>query len=190
MVRTPLSPQERMRGERLGALLRSARGARSMAEIAALSGVPVETLRKIETGRIPTPAFFTVASLAYALDLDLADIVAYCAGGPSPKSASASRFPRFGLRPDPPQSPAGGTSAWCLPRGSAPEQDPSKGGEWGRRVVWAGTTTRRASWPASPRGVGWACPDGVQTHPKGQKAPALHNRNASSPYSYMSRSDP
>lgn len=78
-----------MRGERLGALLRSARGARPMAEIAELSGVPVETLRKIETGRIPTPAFFTVASLAYALDLDLADIVSYCAGGPSSKSASA-----------------------------------------------------------------------------------------------------
>ena len=89
MVRTPLSPQERIRGERLGALLRSARGARSMVEVAALSGVPVETLRKIETGRVPTPAFFTVASLAYALDLDLADIVAHCAGGPSPKSASA-----------------------------------------------------------------------------------------------------
>ena len=89
MVRTPLSPQERMRGARLGELLRSARGARSMAEIAGLSGVPVETLRKIETGRIPTPAFFTVASLAYALNLDLADIVAYCTGGPRPKSASA-----------------------------------------------------------------------------------------------------
>jgi transcriptional regulator with XRE-family HTH domain len=89
MVRTPLSPQERIRGERLGALLRSARGARRMAEIAALSGVPVETLRKIETGRIPTPAFFTVASLAFALDLDLADIVTHCAA-PHPKSASAS----------------------------------------------------------------------------------------------------
>jgi hypothetical protein len=32
---------------------------------------PVETLRKIETGRIATPAFFTVAALAYALELDL-----------------------------------------------------------------------------------------------------------------------
>jgi transcriptional regulator with XRE-family HTH domain len=78
MVRTPLSPQERIRGERLGALLRSARGTRSMAEIASVSGVPAETLRKIETGRIPTPAFFTVASLANALDLELAEIVSHC----------------------------------------------------------------------------------------------------------------
>jgi transcriptional regulator with XRE-family HTH domain len=68
-----------MRGERLGALLRSARGTRPMAEIAGLSGVPVETLRKIETGRIPTPAFFTVASLAFALGLTLDQIASHCA---------------------------------------------------------------------------------------------------------------
>lgn len=79
MVRTPLSPEERIRGERLGAILRTARGARSMTEIAALSGVPVETLRKIETGRIPTPAFFTIASLACALGLELDEIVDHCA---------------------------------------------------------------------------------------------------------------
>jgi DNA-binding XRE family transcriptional regulator len=79
MVRSPLSPQERMRGERLGTLLRQARGPRSMTEIAALSGVPVETLRKIETGRIPTPAFFTVASLARVLGLTLEQIASHCA---------------------------------------------------------------------------------------------------------------
>jgi transcriptional regulator with XRE-family HTH domain len=78
MVRTPLSPQERMRGERLGMLLRQARGQRSMTEIAALSGVPVETLRKIETGRIPTPAFFTIVSLAGALGLPLEQIADRC----------------------------------------------------------------------------------------------------------------
>ena len=55
-------------------LLREARGPRSMAEIAAVSGVPAETLRKIETGRIATPAFFTVAALASALGLDLAEV--------------------------------------------------------------------------------------------------------------------
>jgi len=82
-----------MRGERLGAMLRSARGARSMTEIASLSGVPVETLRKIETGRIPTPAFFTVASLAYALDLELEEIVTHCL---APAAAPS-------LRPGPPQ---------------------------------------------------------------------------------------
>jgi transcriptional regulator with XRE-family HTH domain len=68
-----------MRGERLGMLLRQARGHRSMSEIAAASGVPVETLRKIETGRIATPAFFTVAALAEALSLPLADLASRCA---------------------------------------------------------------------------------------------------------------
>jgi transcriptional regulator with XRE-family HTH domain len=59
-------------------LLREARGSRSMAEIAAASRVPAETLRKIETGRIATPAFFTVAALAAALGLSLEEIVRAC----------------------------------------------------------------------------------------------------------------
>jgi transcriptional regulator with XRE-family HTH domain len=79
MVRPPLSNYEHARGERLGTLLREARGTRSMAEIAAVSGVPAETLRKIETGRIATPAFFTVAALAAALGLALEDVVRQCA---------------------------------------------------------------------------------------------------------------
>ncbi|MFC4005340.1 helix-turn-helix domain-containing protein [Prauserella oleivorans] len=71
MVRVPLSDAERARGERLGALLREARGARSMVEVAAEAGISVETLRKIETGRIPTPAFFTVVAVADAVGLPL-----------------------------------------------------------------------------------------------------------------------
>jgi transcriptional regulator with XRE-family HTH domain len=71
MVRPPLTPAERDRGRRLGALLRTARGERTTAEIAAASGVSLEALRKIESGRVPTPAFFTVAALARALDLPL-----------------------------------------------------------------------------------------------------------------------
>jgi transcriptional regulator with XRE-family HTH domain len=67
-----------MRGERLGLLLREARGHRSMADVAAVSGVPVETLRKIETGRIVTPAFFTVAALAAAVGLSLEQIASRC----------------------------------------------------------------------------------------------------------------
>ena len=69
-----LTPEERARGRRLGARLRTARGARSLAEVAAGSGVPVETLRKIEAGRIPTPAFFTVVALASALQIPLEDL--------------------------------------------------------------------------------------------------------------------
>jgi transcriptional regulator with XRE-family HTH domain len=84
MVRPPLTRLERERGERLGMLLREARGSRSMAEVAAVSGVPAETLRKIETGRIATPAFFTVAALAAAVGLDLAEVARLCA---EPRSA-------------------------------------------------------------------------------------------------------
>ena len=74
MVRPPLTPAERDRGRRLGALLRSARGDRTPAEVAAASGVSLEALRKIESGRVPTPAFFTVAALARALELPLDEL--------------------------------------------------------------------------------------------------------------------
>ncbi|MGW9120742.1 helix-turn-helix domain-containing protein [Streptomyces sp. NPDC055663] len=82
MVRTPLTPEERRRGERLGVLLREARGGRSMVVIAASAGISAETLRKIETGRAPTPAFFTVAALAGALGLSMDEILARCAPEP------------------------------------------------------------------------------------------------------------
>ncbi|MYQ54758.1 MULTISPECIES: helix-turn-helix domain-containing protein [unclassified Streptomyces] len=78
MVRTPLTPEERRRGERLGELLRLARGPRSMVAVAASAGISAETLRKIETGRAPTPAFFTVAALAGALGLAMDDLLARC----------------------------------------------------------------------------------------------------------------
>jgi transcriptional regulator with XRE-family HTH domain len=89
MVRPPLSPAERARGERLGMLLREARGSRSMTDVAAASGVPAETLRKIETGRIATPAFFTVAALAASVGLSLEEVVAYCADAETGESLSA-----------------------------------------------------------------------------------------------------
>lgn len=73
-MRNPLTPEERERGERLGQLLREARGGRSMVEVAATAGISAETLRKIETGRAPTPAFFTVAALARALGLSMDEL--------------------------------------------------------------------------------------------------------------------
>ncbi len=76
MVRPILSPAERARGRRLGAALRQARGDRSMVEVAVAAGIPVETLRKIETGRIATPAFFTVAALGGVLGLDPVSLAA------------------------------------------------------------------------------------------------------------------
>ncbi len=42
-----------------------------MVEIAATAGISVETLRKIERGRVPTPAFFTIAAVATAIGLSL-----------------------------------------------------------------------------------------------------------------------
>jgi DNA-binding XRE family transcriptional regulator len=38
-------------------------------EVAQSAGVSVETLRKIEHGRVPTPAFFTVVAIARAVGL-------------------------------------------------------------------------------------------------------------------------
>ena len=71
MVRLPLSPDEVARGQRLGALLRRARGERSMLTTALDAGVSPETLRKIETGRVTTPAFPTIAAIAAVLGLSL-----------------------------------------------------------------------------------------------------------------------
>ncbi|MFF9685015.1 helix-turn-helix domain-containing protein [Streptomyces sp. NPDC014623] len=71
MVRLPLTPAEVARGQRLGALLRRARGERSMLEIALDARVSPETLRKIESGRVATPAFPTIAAIADTLDLSL-----------------------------------------------------------------------------------------------------------------------
>ncbi|QYM75027.1 helix-turn-helix domain-containing protein [Leucobacter luti] len=71
MVRLPLTQDEVARGQRIGALLRQARGARSMLEVSLAAGISPETLRKIESGRIATPAFSTVAGIAATLDLSL-----------------------------------------------------------------------------------------------------------------------
>ncbi|MFI6577340.1 helix-turn-helix domain-containing protein [Nocardiopsis sp. NPDC050513] len=75
MVREPLSADQIERGRLLGSLLRSARGDRTMVDVARQAGISVETLRKIEGGRIPTPAFFTVAAVGTALDLSLDDLL-------------------------------------------------------------------------------------------------------------------
>ncbi|MCW2495180.1 helix-turn-helix domain-containing protein [Jatrophihabitans sp.] len=89
MVRPILTQQERERGRLLGAALRAARGPRSMVEVSAAAGVPVETLRKIETGRIVTPAFFTVAALADALELELATLATLLTPPVTASAASA-----------------------------------------------------------------------------------------------------
>ncbi|KSW29303.1 helix-turn-helix domain-containing protein [Cellulomonas sp. B6] len=74
MVRLPLTPAEVERGKRLGALLRRARGARTILETALDAGLSPETLRKIESGRVATPSFPTIAALAAVLGLSLDDL--------------------------------------------------------------------------------------------------------------------
>ncbi len=74
MVRLPLTPEEIARGERLGAILRRARGARTILDVAAAAEVSPETLRKIESGRVATPSFPTIAAIADALGLSLDEI--------------------------------------------------------------------------------------------------------------------
>ena len=74
MVRLPLTPAEVERGQRLGALLRRARGDRSMLETALDARDSPETLRKIESGRVATPAFSTIAAIAGVLGLSLDEV--------------------------------------------------------------------------------------------------------------------
>ena len=74
MVRLPLTLEEIERGERLGALLRRARAGRTLLDVALAAGVSPETLRKIESGRVATPAFPTIASIAGVLGVSLDEL--------------------------------------------------------------------------------------------------------------------
>jgi transcriptional regulator with XRE-family HTH domain len=78
MVRPPLSPEQIAAGRRLGAYLRQARGERRLTEVAHAATISPETLRKIETGRMATPAFTTVAAVATVLDIPLDDLARVC----------------------------------------------------------------------------------------------------------------
>lgn len=74
MVRNPLTPEQLEAGRRLGAMLREARGSASLGEVATAAGISPETLRKIESGRLPSPAFGTVVALSRALGVRLDDL--------------------------------------------------------------------------------------------------------------------
>ncbi|MEC3917274.1 helix-turn-helix transcriptional regulator [Nocardia sp. CDC160] len=74
MVRLPLTPAQLEAGRRLGAALRAARGDRDLVDVAASAGISPETLRKIESGRLPTPAFGTVVALSRTLDIPLEEL--------------------------------------------------------------------------------------------------------------------
>ncbi|MFJ4653447.1 helix-turn-helix transcriptional regulator [Nocardia sp. NPDC088792] len=74
MVRLPLTPAQVEAGRRLGCALRAARGERDLGAVAVAAGISPETLRKIESGRLPTPAFGTVVALSRTLGLSLEEL--------------------------------------------------------------------------------------------------------------------
>ncbi|MGM1064415.1 helix-turn-helix domain-containing protein [Saccharothrix sp. Mg75] len=89
MVRQPLTPEQVDAGRRLGALLRHARAGRDLAEVAHAAGISPETLRKIETGRLPSPGFGTIVCLGEALDLPLDELAATWRGTDHPLEAAS-----------------------------------------------------------------------------------------------------
>lgn len=89
MVRARLTAEEIERGVALGRLLRLARADRTSVEVANLAGLSIETVRKIEHGLVPTPAFFTVAALAEACGVSLDDIASHLSG----RKATVERLP-------------------------------------------------------------------------------------------------
>lgn len=98
MVRLPLTPAEVERGQRLGALLRRARGCRSMLDVALASHISPETLRKIESGRVATPAFPTIAAIADVLGLSLDALwteISHSSGGTEPATSARKEKERL-----------------------------------------------------------------------------------------------
>ncbi|MFJ9041590.1 helix-turn-helix transcriptional regulator [Streptomyces sp. NPDC102406] len=88
MVRHPLAPEQIEAGRRLGAALRTARAGRSPAEVALAAEISPETLRKIETGRLPTPAFGTIVRLSEVLGVSLSDLALVWRTDPALSEAS------------------------------------------------------------------------------------------------------
>lgn len=76
MTRKPIGEAERRHGVRLGLILADRREAArlSAGEIARSSDVSVDAVRSLENGRVPTPAFLTIARLAAVLGLSLDEL--------------------------------------------------------------------------------------------------------------------
>ncbi|MFE7644326.1 helix-turn-helix domain-containing protein [Streptomyces phaeoluteigriseus] len=88
MVRYPLAPEQIEAGRRLGAALRSARAGRNPVDVALAAGISPETLRKIETGRLPTPAFGTIVRLSEVLGVPLSELASVWRTDPALSKAS------------------------------------------------------------------------------------------------------
>ncbi|MEQ3553140.1 helix-turn-helix transcriptional regulator [Pseudonocardia nematodicida] len=88
MVRQPLTPEQIDAGRRLGALIRHARAGRDLTDVAQAAGISPETLRKIETGRLPSPGFGTIICLSEALDVPVQELAATWRGADLPLEAA------------------------------------------------------------------------------------------------------
>jgi transcriptional regulator with XRE-family HTH domain len=88
MVRHPLTAEQIQAGQRLGVMLREARASRDPREVARTAGISPETLRKIETGRLPSPAFGTIVRLSDALGLSMQELAAAWRDGQPLEAAS------------------------------------------------------------------------------------------------------
>ncbi len=75
-MRQPLSPDQERWGRRLGATLAKERRRRGLqiAQLAAGSGLAVDTVKRIESATALAPTFFTVAAIARVLELSLDDL--------------------------------------------------------------------------------------------------------------------
>lgn len=73
MPRPATTDAARQRGVELGRAIQSVRAGmrRSQSEVANEAEVPLDTLRRIEQGRIANPGVFTVAAIAAALGVSL-----------------------------------------------------------------------------------------------------------------------
>lgn len=85
MARKSLSRAERDHGRQLGRRLSAIREERGMSaqDVAVSAKLSVDTLRSIETGRLPTPGFLTVARIATTLNLSLDQLHRDAGGNPT-----------------------------------------------------------------------------------------------------------
>jgi hypothetical protein len=88
MPRRELSEADKRLGEALGAEIRRRRGGRAAAGLAASGGVNLDTWRRVEQGKVPTPGFFLVADIADALHVGLDELASAAREASTAEAAS------------------------------------------------------------------------------------------------------
>jgi transcriptional regulator with XRE-family HTH domain len=93
MARKRASDEDREHGRRLGRLIADRRERRQLSapDLARDSSIAVDTVRSLENGRVPTPAFLTIARLANALDLSLDELHAQASRDARPVGNNGGR---------------------------------------------------------------------------------------------------